>query len=375
MLWLPSPATFTGEDTAEFHVHGGRAVVRAVLDALASMSGLRAAEPGEFTRRAVLNGRMDLLAAEAVADLVAADTSRQRDQALNQLQGGLSALYDGWRDRLVASLARLEAVIDFPDEDVPAEVSAGLAPALAALEREMREHLGDPRGERLREGLSAVILGAPNVGKSSLLNALAGTDAAIVSEEAGTTRDTVEVAMDIAGFAVTVVDTAGLRETGNGVEGEGIRRARARAAAADLKLLVADASRWAETVAAVAALQGEDAVLVAGKADLARPPAGAEAIALSPATGEGISDLLAAMAQRFADAWENAGLSPSRGRHRSGLLQAADALRRCRGQLHGDVTLAAEDLRLAATALGRLTGRVDVEDLLDVIFREFCIGK
>ena len=226
VLWFPGPATVTGEDVAEFQVHGGRAVVNGVLDALASLPGLRPAEPGEFTRRAVLNGTMDLVAAEAVADLVSADTSRQRDQALEQLQGGLSAVYDGWRERLVERMARLEAVIDFPDEEIPEDALVGLSGALGALEREIRAHLDDRRrGERLREGLSVVILGAPNVGKSSLLNALAGTEAAIVSEEEGTTRDTVHVAMDIAGFAVTVIDTAGLREAPSRIEGEGIRRA------------------------------------------------------------------------------------------------------------------------------------------------------
>ncbi len=376
VLWFPGPATVTGEDVAEFQVHGGRAVVNGVLDALASLPGLRPAEPGEFTRRAVLNGRMDLVAAEAVADLVSADTARQRDQALEQLQGGLSAVYDGWRERLVERMARLEAVIDFPDEEIPEDALAGLSGALGALEREIRAHLDDRRrGERLREGLSVVILGAPNVGKSSLLNALAGTDAAIVSEEEGTTRDTVNVAMDIAGFAVTVIDTAGLREAASRIEGEGIRRALERAQAADLRLLVVDSSRWDDTFAGIAAHRGKGALLVAGKADLALPPAGAGALALSAKTGDGIGRLIDAMARHFEEAWQGAGLSPSRVRHRAGLLQSAEALARCRGQLDGDVTLAAEDLRLAATALGRITGRVDVEDLLDVIFSEFCIGK
>ncbi len=376
VLWFPGPATVTGEDIAEFQVHGGRAVVNGVLDALASLPGLRPAEPGEFTRRAVLNGTMDLVAAEAVADLVSADTSRQRDQALEQLQGGLSAVYDGWRERLVERMARLEAVIDFPDEEIPEDALAGLSGALGALEREIRAHLDDRRrGERLREGLSVVILGAPNVGKSSLLNALAGTEAAIVSEEEGTTRDTVHVAMDIAGFAVTVIDTAGLREAPSRIEGEGIRRALERAQTADLLLLVVDSTRWDDTFAGIAAHRGKGALLVAGKADLALPPAGAGALALSAKTGAGIERLIGAMARHFEEAWQGAGLSPSRVRHRSGLLQAAEALARCRGQLDRDVTLAAEDLRLAATALGRITGRVDVEDLLDVIFSEFCIGK
>lgn len=374
VLWNPAPATVTGEDVAEFHVHGGRAVVQGVLDALASMPGVRPAEPGEFTRRAVLNGKMDLVEAEAVADLVAADTSRQRHQALDQLQGLHSALYDGWRQRLVDAMARLEAVIDFPDEELPAGLLDDNRAAVTALEAEVRAHLEDGRrGERLREGLSVVILGAPNVGKSSLLNALAGSDAAIVSAEEGTTRDTVEVTMDIAGFAVSLVDTAGLREVPQGVEGEGIRRALKRAETADLTLLVADASRWDETWPRIESHSDENALVVAGKADLALPPPGVPG--LSAKTGEGIDRLIEAMAQHFRLAWQGAGLSPSRTRHRAALLQVAGALARYRELEAGDVTLAAEDLRLAATALGRLTGRVDVEDLLDVIFSEFCIGK
>ncbi len=374
VLWFPGPASVTGEDVAEFHVHGGRAVVHGVLDALASVPGVRPAEPGEFTRWAVLNGKMDLVEAEAVADLVAADTSRQRHQALGQLQGLHSALYDGWRQRLVDAMARLEAVIDFPDEELPAGLLGENTAVVTALEEEVRAHLDDGRrGERLREGLSVVILGAPNVGKSSLLNALAGNEAAIVSAEEGTTRDTVEVTMDIAGFAVSLVDTAGLREVPQGVEEEGIRRALTKAEAADLTLLVADASRWDETWRRVESHCGENVLVVAGKADLARPPPGVPG--LSAKTGEGIDRLIDAMAQHFRRAWQGAGLSPSRNRHRAALLQVVDALARYGHPEAGDITLAAEDLRLAATALGRLTGRVDVEDLLDVIFSEFCIGK
>ena len=374
VLWFPGPASVTGEDVAEFHVHGGRAVVHGVLDALASVPGVRPAEPGEFTRWAVLNGKMDLVEAEAVADLVAADTSRQRHQALGQLQGLHSALYDGWRQRLVDAMARLEAVIDFPDEELPAGLLGENTAVVTVLEEEVRAHLDDGRrGERLREGLSVVILGAPNVGKSSLLNALAGNEAAIVSAEEGTTRDTVEVTMDIAGFAVSLVDTAGLREVPQGVEEEGIRRALTKAEAADLTLLVADASRWDETWRRVESHCGENVLVVAGKADLARPPPGVPG--LSAKTGEGIDRLIDAMAQHFRRTWQGAGLSPSRNRHRAALLQVVDALARYGHSEAGDITLAAEDLRLAATALGRLTGRVDVEDLLDVIFSEFCIGK
>jgi len=371
VLWFPGPRSETGEDMAEFHVHGGRAVVDGVTQALARLPGLRPAEPGEFTRRAVLNGKLDLTAAEAVADLVDADTARQRDQALGQLSGSLATLYDGWRDRLVAIMARFEAVIDFAEEDLPGDVTTGLTDEMAALEGEIRTHLADERrGERLRDGLEVAIVGAPNVGKSSLLNLLARRDAAIVSEEAGTTRDVVEVTLEIDGFPVILADTAGLRDAGGVIEAEGMRRARERAARADLVIGLVDATRREETLAALRDIAPETMILVENKADLALPEG---PLALSCATGDGLDRLLAALGGHFGAAWRNAGPGPTRSRHRAGLEQAAAGL--ARAKLAGEVALAAEDLRLAAAALGRLTGRVDVEDLLDVIFGEFCIGK
>lgn len=374
ILWFQGPASETGEDMAEFQVHGGRAVVQGVLEALARLPGLRPAEPGEFTRRAVLNGKLDLTAAEAVADLVEADTSRQREQALAQMQGALAQAYDGWRDRLVALMARLEAVIDFADEELPDDVTSGLMEAVGDLRNEITTYLDDDRrGERLREGLHIVILGAPNVGKSSLLNRLARQEAAIVSEEAGTTRDVVEVTLDLSGFAVTLADTAGLRTDAGSVEREGMRRALDRARHADLKLVLADASRWDETWAAVEDQVDDNTIIVANKSDLGHVSRETQAVSVSCTTGEGLDDLVGALSQRIKDSWQSASSGATRERHRAGLEQAAAALERARG---GDeAALIAEDLRLAATALGRITGRVDVEDLLDVIFAEFCIGK
>jgi len=373
VLWCPAPASQSGEDMAEFHVHGGRAVIAGVMAVLARLPGMRPAEPGEFTRRAVLNGRIDLTAAEAVADLVEADTARQRDQALGQLAGGLEQVYDGWCDRLVALMARLEAVIDFADDDLPDDVLAGFAGDVADLRAAMAGHLGDEsRAERLREGLRVVILGAPNVGKSSLLNQLARRDAAIVSDEAGTTRDVVEVMMDVAGFPVVLADTAGLREDAGAIEAEGMRRARSRAEAADLALLVADAADWDATWPAVEPHAGDGALIVANKSDLGITP-DSGAIPISARTGQGIDTLLDAMAARFEAAWTGHSAGPTRRRHRAHVEQALAALDRV--DPGAEAALAAEELRLAATALGRITGRVDVEDLLDVIFSGFCIGK
>jgi tRNA modification GTPase len=377
VLWFQGPASFTGEDVAEFHVHGGRAVVAGVLGALAALPSLRPAEPGEFTRRAFEAGKLDLTAAEAVADLVAAETSGQRRQALRQLDGALGRLYDGWAGRLTRALAHVEAAIDFPDEDLPQDVVDGVEAEVTALAGAIDAHLADGgRGERLRDGLAVAIVGAPNAGKSSLLNALAGRDAAIVSSRAGTTRDVVEVRLDLRGIPVTLADTAGLRETEDEVEAEGVRRALARAEAADLRLAVFDGAAGPD--AATLALVDADAVPVWNKLDLVgwapAEIADRPASAVSAATGQGIDALLTRLgeeAERRVGASETPALT--RARHRRALEEARDALRRSLGA--GLPELAAEDLRLAVRALGRITGRVDVEDLLDVIFRDFCIGK
>jgi len=379
-VWFPGPASATGEDVAEFHVHGGPAVLAALCDALSTLPGLRPAEPGEFTRRAFEAGRLDLTQAEGIADLVAAETEAQRRQALDQMEGGLHRLYDGWRARLVALRSRVEAAIDFSDQDLGADPMAAARPDLAALEAEIAAHLDDAgRGERLRAGFTIAILGAPNVGKSSLLNRLSGREAAIVSTRAGTTRDVVEVRLDLAGWPVALADTAGLRESRDEVESEGVRRALARAAAADLALVVFDGALWPEADARSLALLGDAALPVLNKADLLTGPApaavgGRAAHAVSCLSGAGIDALLEALAGDIARRYPApAAPALTRARHRRAVIECREALARA---LAGpaDERLA-EELRLAAQALGRITGRVDVEAVLDLVFRDFCIGK
>lgn len=381
VLWFPGPASFTGEDVAELHCHGGRAVVAAVLEMLGLLPGCRMAEQGEFTRRAFDNDRMDLLEVEGLADLIAAETEAQRRLAMSQAGGALAAVYDGWRGRLTRARALVEAEFDFADEeDVPDDVSAVVWEEVARLRGEIAAHLErSQRAERLRSGVQVVLLGAPNAGKSSLLNALARRDVAIVTEEAGTTRDVIEVHMDLDGYPVTLVDTAGLREEAGLVEREGIRRALARAGDADLVLwLVApegepDAEPAAPPQTALALWRIET------KADRGeRWPAdetGERSFRLSVRSGEGVEDLLAALAG-FAAAHVGGLDEPlaARERHRlhleACLAALGDALMERRS-----LEIRAEDLRRAGESLGRIAGRVGVEDLLDVIFREFCIGK
>jgi tRNA modification GTPase len=384
VLWLPGRASFTGEDSAELHTHGGRAVAEAVGAALGRLPGLRPAEPGEFSRRAFLNGRLDLTEAEAIADLAAAETEAQRRQALAQANGALSNLYDGWRGELISLRAHLEADIEFPDEDIGDPV-ATLSGQLQSLRSAIVAHLADARrGERLRDGVTIAVVGAPNAGKSSLVNSLARRDVAIVSPEAGTTRDAIEVHLDLGGYPVILVDTAGLREAAGAIEAQGIARARARAESADLMLALfaADAAPDAETLA----LLDERAVVVVSKADLAEAVrrahpngerAGARApsdIAISTKTGAGLDRLLQILTARVGELLIDRGAAPpTRARHR-------EALTRCLSALDAVQTaelpeLAAEDLRSAADELGRITGRIDIEDTLDAIFRDFCIGK
>ncbi len=372
------PASFTGEDVVELHLHGGRAVTAGVLDALLARPGLRPAEPGEFTRRAFLNDRIDLTAAEGIADLVEAETAAQRRQALRQAGGGLSSLYEGWRADLLAAMARLEAWIDFPDEDLPDDVLAAVLDGLEALEAGLSAHLADAgRGERLREGLRMAIVGPPNAGKSSLLNWLAKRDVAIVSATAGTTRDVLEVYLDVNGYPATVADTAGLRETADSVEREGVRRALARAEAADLRLVVVDWSAGEAGREMVGRWLDGDAIAVANKID--RGGTVPEPwIPVSVTTGQGLDALLT----RIADELEaRMGLREApaltRARQRHAAEEARAAVRRAlQGLRDGTpLELPAEDLRLAARALGRITGRVDIEEILDAIFREFCLGK
>jgi tRNA modification GTPase len=339
-----------------------------LADALVAL-GARPAEPGEFTRRAFLNGRMDLTEAEAVHDLIAAETEAQRRQALRQLDGALGNLYRGWSDRLRLLLAEQEALIDFPDEDLPPEVEAQVDAELAALQTEMTAHLNDDRrGERLREGLVFAISGAPNVGKSSLINALAERDVAIVSATPGTTRDALETRVVLGGVPVTLVDTAGLRATQDAIEAEGVRRAEARAATADMVIAVEDA-----TATAAAATYPGNCIRVANKIDLGGC-VGHDAIGVSALTGEGLAILRARLADAARSLTESSGPPPlTQARHRAALQEASARLAGARTAELPE--LRAEDLRLALRALGRITGAVGVEDILDTLFARFCIGK
>jgi tRNA modification GTPase len=367
VLWLPGPGSYTGEDCAEFFLHGGRAVLDGVVDALVAL-GARPAESGEFSRRAFLNGRMDLLEAEAVADLVEAETAAQRAQALRQMDGALGALMRGWADRLLRLLAQQEALIDFPDEDLPPEVEAAALAEIFSIAREIAAALDDDRrGERLREGLVFAVAGAPNVGKSTLINALAGRQVAIVAATPGTTRDVLEARVELGGVPVTLLDTAGLRESDDAIEMEGVRRARARAAAADLVVMVQDASRPHDAVGAVAGR----VLRVANKVDVA--PA-REALGVSALTGEGMDALREALAEIAREMTQAAGAPPlTRARHRAAMTEAVERLRTA--GVADLPELRAEDLRLALRSLGRVTGAVGVEEILDSVFRQFCIGK
>jgi tRNA modification GTPase len=390
VLWFPGPASFTGEDMAELQLHGGRAVVAAAVAALAALPGLRPAEPGEFTRRAFDRGKLDLDEVEGLADLIDAETEAQRRQALRQMEGALSQRLASWRGALVAALAQAEAAIDFPDEELPDEIDAQVTHNILYLIEEISAYLADShRGERLREGLCVALVGAPNAGKSSLLNAFARRPVAIVSEAPGTTRDVVEVHLDLDGYPVTLADTAGLREldleattTGqDAVEAEGVRRARARAAAADLKLAIFDLQAGPDFDPATRKLLDGDSLVVFNKCDLVPEPKrtdldGYPALMVSAKTGAGMAALEARLAQEVAARLERGSgeAAPvTRARHRRALEDCAAALARARGAVRPE--LVAEDLRLALRALGRIAGRVDVEDVLDAIFREFCIGK
>src|SRR3954452_2070011 len=387
VLWFPGPASATGEDVAELHVHGGRAVLAAVFAALSAFAEVRAAEPGEFTRRAFENGKLDLTEAEALDDLIHADTDRQRRQALRQLKGLLGDKARDWRNQIIEASALIEAGIDFSDErDVPAELIAPALSKVRVLLEEIEEVLAlQARSERLREGMVVAIAGPPNVGKSTLINQLARREVAIVSPHAGTTRDVIEVQLDLDGYPVTVIDTAGIRSTEDPVEQEGVRRARARAAEADLVLWIGDPEREIDPP------RGEAPVWrVRNKVDLGGPGPGAGqskehvgalrsdniAFGISASRGDGIDELIGAIIE-FAKDYLGTGEGALIGRERQRKLleQVAASLRHSMVSASHGEELAAEDLRAASYSLGRLLGRVDVDDILDVIFRQFCIGK
>ena len=393
-LWFPGPKSETGEDMAELQLHGGRAVIAAVLAALGKLDGLRMAEPGEFTRRAFENGRLDLTAVEGLADLIYAETEAQRRQAYRQLKGLLGERAETWRARLIEALALVEARIDFSDEaDVPEDLIGPALDIAKKLQAEIAEALdGAVRGERLREGLVVAIAGPPNAGKSTLFNRIARREAAIVSPIPGTTRDVIEIHLDLNGYPVTVLDTAGIRESDDPVEQEGVRRARARAADADLVLWVVEAGSTKRN-AMIHSFNtqrqgGSKAWLVRNKVDLVnynkvesiiteREYRFTNTFLVSAVTSEGMNQLMNHISQ-YAEAFfaGGEGVLITRERHRKALEETLAALVRAakEGQT-GREDIIAEELRLASRALGRLTGRVDVEDILDVIFRDFCIGK
>jgi tRNA modification GTPase len=390
VLWFPGPRSETGEDMAELQLHGGHAVVAAVLGALGTLEGCRLAEPGEFTRRAFANGRLDLTEVEGLADLIAAETTAQRRQAFRQLKGLIGDQAEAWRRQIIEALALVEARIDFSDEaDVPEDLIGPALHAAQQLRSKIEISLADGgRGERLREGLVVAIAGPPNAGKSTLLNRLARREAAIVSPYPGTTRDVIEVHLDLSGYPVTLLDTAGIRDSDDPVEREGVRRASARAAAADLVLWVIDPSASGGAAATIGeSLSKSESWLIRNKIDLTGNKLGiscespsafwSKEFAVSAAVGTGIEALIEALA-RYAQAYFSSteGALVTRARHRQALEQTVAALDRALARSSASSEeLIAEELRAAAMTLGRLTGRIDVEDILDVIFRDFCIGK
>jgi tRNA modification GTPase len=379
VLWFAAPRSETGEDMVEFHLHGGLAIVKAVLAVLGRQPGCRLAEPGEFARRAFAGGKLDLAEVEGLADLIDAETEAQRRQALSQMRGALSDLYDGWRGELIQANALVEAAIDFSDEaDVAADVLQRARAIADRLHTAIARHLDDGnRGEILREGFRVVLAGPPNVGKSSLLNALARREAAIVSEEAGTTRDAIEVRLDLDGLPIIVTDTAGIREPQGAIEREGIRRTLAHAREADLVVWLSDASAPPVAPPPELAARGDNFFLsVANKIDVpgAAPPAGL--LAVSAKTGEGLAELsrrLAGIARERIGTGESPAIT--RIRYRTQLHACNKALHAFTTGASSEHELRAEDLRTAVHALGRITGRVDVEDVLGEIFGRFCIGK
>jgi tRNA modification GTPase len=386
VLWFPGPKSETGEDLAELQIHGGRAVIAAVLKTLGELPGFRLAEPGEFTRRAFEAGRLDLTAVEGLADLVGAETEAQRRQALGQLRGLLGGRAEAWRERLIEALALVEAGIDFSDEgDVPKELMPRAIRIVREVEAQIAEALaGAGRGERLREGLWVAIAGPPNAGKSTLLNRLARRDAAIVSPQAGTTRDVIEVHLDLQGYPVNLLDTAGFNEgSEDPIEREGMRRARDVMGRADLVLWMTDAREvGVNSKADLAVCPNASRWRVVNKIDLLEAPTEAasaqDEFSISAVTGKGVEDLIAALVRFASETFRHSEPAlVTRERQRSRLNEVLGALRdaRTKAEQGAGEELMAEDLRHALMGLGRLTGRVDVEEVLDVIFREFCVGK
>lgn len=369
-IWFKGPYSYTGEDILELHLHGSAAVIKDVLTALGSIEQCRMAEPGEFSRRAFDNDKMDLTEIEGFADLIDAETSAQRRQALKQADGSLKALYDEWRKRLTKCQAYVEAEIDFPDEDIPDGLSEVVEKELTSLCSELQSHLNDNRrGERLREGFQIALIGEPNTGKSSLLNQLVQREAAIVSSYAGTTRDVIEVHLDLAGYPVIIADTAGIRETDDPIEVEGVRRSHMKAEQADLKLCLVEAGQHS-----IPFELDETSWLIHNKTDLADGHETKDGFHISAKTGKGIPELLSAIESHLEKYFDlSSEVYLTRERHRQAAMYSLQSMQNCFEQ--SEKELIAEELRQASLSLGRITGHVNVEDLLDVIFKDFCIGK
>ncbi len=381
LLYFKAPHSFTGEDIVEFQTHGSKAVIASVLENLSKIPDFRMAEPGEFSRRAFYNGKMDLTEAEGLADLIDSETSEQQKYAMRQMEGGLKNLYDGWREELIKIMAYLEAYIDFPDEDIPQELVDKLLNDVFKLKAAISEHLNtDSIGERLREGFRVVIVGPPNAGKSSLLNTVVNREAAIVSSIAGTTRDAVDVHLDIKGYPVMFTDTAGIREVEEEIEKQGIEIAFRKIADADLVVCLFDASK--DSVQIFDNIKNSfknKAIYVANKSDNLTFEQCSElkkqgCVVISAKHKQGIADLMEVIYQQIKERFTaNSNLLITRQRYREALVETLDNLERF--SFGKEIELSAEDIRLAARALGKITGRIEVDDILNKIFGSFCIGK
>ncbi len=382
IIYFPAPNSFTGEDVAELHIHGSQAVVSNIISHLSSLDEIRLAEAGEFSRRAFENGKMDLTKAEAIADLIDAETSMQQKQALRQMGGELEQLYENYRSNMIKILAHIEAYIDFPDEDIPEEIKADIINNSESLKLSLEEHIADKRGEIIRSGVHVVIVGSPNVGKSSLINYLSRRDVAIVSDVAGTTRDIIEVHLDINGYAVIISDTAGLREGSNEIESIGVNLAKKKAAISDLKICMFDATELPKLDKYTKSLIDENSIIVINKIDLLSPTSfeleGITSIPISVTTGEGAEALLNILEEKIKNiVMPSSSPLLTRERHKMHVREAIDYLGRFihAMNIERDIELCAEDLRVAATSIGRITGKIGIDELFDQIFSSFCIGK
>lgn len=381
LLYFKAPHSFTGEDVIELHTHGSRAVIAAVMDSLAQIDGYRLAEPGEFSKRAFYNGKMDLTEAEGLADLIDAETAEQQKYAVRQMDGGLKDLYEGWRKTLVGILAHLEAYIDFPDEDIPQDIVSGMQNTVFKLIEDVKKHLRDDTvGERLREGFRVAIIGAPNAGKSSLLNQIARREAVIVSDIAGTTRDAIDIHLDLGGYPVMFTDTAGLRETAEEIERKGIAVAHDKARQADLVIYLFDASKdSAQDIEKYKKEFADKLLVVANKRDKlsSEQIAGLQksgCLVISAKQNLGTDKLLENIKEHISARFTSgSGLLISRRRYREALQNTVELLQNF--GFDKEIELTAEDIRLAAREIGKITGRIEVDEILDKIFGSFCIGK